>query len=85
MIKEIEIRGGDEVYLKDAIPYHFSGQRVVVKETKVLINKDTSKEFFITVNDVEIPTIFVHRSFPLIRNGHKISLTNKKIVVRVYD
>lgn len=78
----VEIRGGDKVYLKDALPYPFSGTRVIVTETAINYYPNKPLQYLITVKNTQLPLDVIHRGQPLIRDGHKIRLINKDLIVR---
>lgn len=79
---KFEIRGGDIVYLKATIPYHFNGQRAEVTETSIRFTVNKPWQYFITVNDVKLPISAIDRHYPLIRDNHRISLWRKKLIIR---
>ena len=82
MINHVEIRGEDVVYIKNAPKYLLNGQRVKITETKILVTKEQTQQFFILIGDVELPVEAISRTYPIIRNGHKIPVKNKQIIIR---
>lgn len=78
----VEIRGGDKVHLKNALKDGLGGNIIKIDETAIRYEPNQPVQYFITVKDKELPLDVIHRGHPLIRDGHKISLINKRLILR---
>lgn len=78
----VEIRGGDKVHLKESIADGLSGKIVKIEKTTINFQPGKPWQFLITVRNRDLPLDVIHRGHPLIRDGHKIPLINKKLIIR---